>query len=545
MRSELPDSAALPVPFNEHSHGQPSEELADSLKALSVSAVERPVDHRGWPIRRAPVSEELPLTLGFEVVDLALGLAKARTGIPGLDEITYGGLPAGRPTLLCGGPGCGKTILAMEILVRGVREFDEPGFFVSFEETVDHVIQDFRALGFHLEDLIEKNKLKIIHVSISKDEILQSGEFTLDGLLILLEHGIAEIGAKRVVLDTLEVVFSALKETDALRAEIARLFQWLKDKGITAMVTGERGKELLTRHGFEEYISDCVILLDHRISEQTSKRRLRVVKYRGSAHAGDEFPFVIGETGISILPITSLLLDHRARPERVSTGVKDLDAMLENQGYFKGTTVLISGKAGTGKSSLATAFALAAVQRGERCLYFSFEESADQIERNMKSLGMDLGTGLGNGLLTIRAFRPTFRGLEEHLVSIVRATEIVKPACVVLDPITNFVNVGGVEEVRSMLTRILDTLKRKEITLLMTALTKGGRGKSTKTEVHLSSLVDTWMALDLELMGKTRHRTLYVVKSRGMNHSQEKRELIMSARGLSLSATPIEEVEGW
>jgi circadian clock protein KaiC len=545
MSSVLPDSTALLVPSSENSHGQPGEDLADSLNAFSASAVERQVDRRSSPIQRAPLSEELALTAGIEVVEPVRRLAKVRTGIAGLDEITYGGLPAGRPTLICGGPGCGKTILAMEILVRGAREFDEPGLFLSFEETAEHVIQDFHALGFHLEDLVEGKKLKIIHVSISKDEILQSGEFTLEGLLILLEHAIAEIGAKRVVLDTLEAVFTALNETDALRTEIARLFQWLKDKGITAMITGERGKELLTRHGFEEYISDCVILLDHRILEQTSKRRVRVVKYRGSGHAGDEFPFVIGENGVSILPITSLLLDHGACPERVSTGVKDLDAMLEGQGYFKGTTVLISGKAGTGKSSLASAFALAAVQRGERCLYFSFEESTAQIERNMQSLGMDLGTGLGNGLLAIRAFRPSFRGIEEHLVSIMRATEIVKPACVVLDPITNFVNVGGVEEVRSMLTRILDALKRKGITLVMTALTKGGRDKSTKTEAHLASLVDSWVALDLELKRKTRHRTLYVVKSRGMNHSQETRELIMSASGLSLSATPIEEGEAW
>jgi circadian clock protein KaiC len=484
------------------------------------------------------------MTYQNEGEELRAGLAKSPSGISGLDDITHGGLPTGRPTLLCGGPGCGKTVLAMEFLVRGAREFDEPGLFVSFEETTEHLCQDFCSLGFDLEKLIENKMVKFVHVSLSRDEIVESGEFTLDGLMILLEQSIRAIGAKRLVLDTLEAVFAVLGPTENLRTEIARLFQWLKDKSITALVTGERGKEELTRHGFEAYISDCVILLDHRITEQTSKRRLRVIKYRGSSHAADEFPFSIGQSGLSVLPISSLLLDHGARPERVSTGVSGFDEMLEGKGYFQGTTVLICGKAGTGKSSLAAAFALAAVGRGERCLYFSFEESGPQIERNMKSVNIDLAPGLEKGLLTIRAFRPSFRGLEEHLVSVMRETEIVEPSCVVMDPITNFVNVGGVDEVRSMLTRILDVLKRRGITLLMTALTDGGAGKPTKTETHLSSLVDTWIALDLELKRERRRRKLYVVKSRGMDHSQEIRELIMSPRGLWVSTSSGEEDRG-
>jgi circadian clock protein KaiC len=530
MRGDITDSNALTQPGGETS---PSE----ALRALSDFSAERPPPVGGTP--SPPETHKIPQS---DVGESGPALSKVLTGIAGLDDITHGGFPASRPTLVCGGAGCGKTILAMEFLVRGAREFDEPGLFVSFEETARHIVEDFGSLGFDLGDLIERKKLKIVQVSLAKDEIVEAGVFTLDGLLILLDSGIAQVGAKRVVLDTLEAVFSALSQTENLRTEIGRLFQWLKDKGVTAVVTGERGKKELTRHGFEGYISDCVILLDHRVYEQTSKRRLRIVKYRGSAHATDEFPFLISPTGLSVLPISSLVLDHQTSSGRMSSGVKDLDAMLEGQGYFIGTTVLISGKSGTGKSSLAAAFALAATRRGERCLYFSFEESEAQIERNMKSTGIDLSRGLVKKALIIRAFRPTYRGLEEHLVSVMRDTELIKPTCVVMDPITNFVNVGGVEEVRSMLTRILDSLKRKGITLLMTALTQGGKGKGSKTEVHLSSLVDTWIALDLELKGDVRHRTLYIVKSRGMNHSQTTRDLLLSSNGLSI-ADPLLEVE--
>jgi circadian clock protein KaiC len=470
-----------------------------------------------------------------DLLDSSIGLKKAPTGIIGLDQITRGGFPAGRPTLICGGPGCGKTILAMEFLVRGARQYDEPGLFVSFEETESHLVEDFESLGFDLKGLVEQKKLKIVHIGISKDEIVESGSFTLDGLLILLEHGIKQIGAKRLVLDTLEAVFTALGNTENLRTEIGRLFQWLKDKGVTAVITGERGAGEFTGLGFEAYISDCVILLDHRTVDQTSKRRLRVVKYRGSGHAADEFPFLIAENGMSVVPITSLILNHGAGIERVGTGLPDLDNMLEGKGYFQGSTVLITGKAGTGKSTLGAAFAAGACARGERCLYFAFEESVGQITRNLKSVGIDFNKWLDNGSLKVRAFRPSFRGLEEHLVSVARETLNFKPTSVVMDPITNFVHAGGIEEVKSMLTRILDLLKQQNITLLMTALVKGS-GKATETELHLSSMVDTWIALDLALEGQSRRRDIYVVKARGMAHSQSVGELIMAPGGLTIDA---------
>jgi circadian clock protein KaiC len=461
-------------------------------------------------------------------------LNKVRTGVSGLDEITEGGLPAGRPTLICGSAGCGKTVLAMEFLVRGAREFNEPGLFLSLEENNAQIFQNFWSLGFDLDSLVETKKLKISHIDLGQGKIIESGAFTLEGLLIRVEQGIAEVGARRVVLDSMETIFSALANTQNLRNEVGRLLQWLRDKQVTVVVTAERGKEELSKYGFQEYVSDCVLLLDHRISSQVSKRRLRIVKYRGSRHSADEFPFLIGCAGLSVLPITAVTLNYGASNERVSSGVDDLDAMLYGNGYFKASTVLITGQSGTGKSSLASAFAVAACKRDERCLYFSFEESEEQKARNMRSIGMDLEPWLRSGLLTVDAFRPSYRGLEEHLVAIAQRTELLDPTCVIMDPITDFISVGDVAEIKSMLTRILDFLKHRGITLLMTALTTAS-GDVDQTEMRVSSLCDTWIAINREGAGRSRSNGLHVVKSRGMEHSHEVRRLVMSSRGLSLS----------
>lgn len=462
-----------------------------------------------------------------------LSIDKAPTGVNGFDEITHGGIPAGRTTLVCGGPGCGKTVFAMETLVRGARQFGEPGLFVSFEESPQNLVKNFRSLGFDLDGLIADKQLKIIHVELSREAIVEAGPFTLEGLRIRLEHGIREIGAKRVALDTLETLFSALSDTEMLRNEVATLFHWLRDRSVTAIVTGERGKEELTRHGFEEYLSDCVVQLDHRVVEQISRRRLRVLKYRGSAHGKDEYPFLIGASGLSVLPLTSARLDHGASSERVSSGVRKLDEMLAGKGYFRGSTILVSGKAGTGKSSLAATFAAAACARKERCLYFAFEESPAQIVRNMRSLGVDLEPPAKRGLLALRASRPTFLGLEEHLVAMIQDVEALAPHCVVIDPITDFLSAGNRSEIKAMIVRLIDHLKKRNITLLVTALTPGSEIPE-QTEEKVSSLVDTWIALDLEIVGHSRRRQLYVVKSRGMEHSQETHELVMSSRGLTL-----------
>lgn len=460
-------------------------------------------------------------------------LPKAPTGIQGLDEITGGGLPKGRPTLICGGAGCGKTLLAMEFLVRGVTEFDEPGVFMAFEESAKDLTQNVASLGFDLKDLVARKKIVLDYVYVERSEIEESGEYDLEGLFIRLGHAIDSIGAKRVVLDTIETLFGGLPNPLILRAELRRLFRWLKDKGVTAIITGERGEGTLTRQGLEEYVSDCVIVLDHRVSEQTSSRRLRVVKYRGSTHGTNEYPFLIDEDGISVLPVTSLALQHIASSERVSTGIPRLDAMMGGTGYYRGSSVLVSGTAGTGKSSIAAHFADAACRRGERVIYFSFEESPSQIMRNMRSIGIDLQPWVKKGLLQFHANRPSFAGLETHLAMKHKAINDFKPQVVILDPLNSFVVGGNEIGVQSMLMRLLDFLKTNLITGLFTNLTSSG-GVLEHTDVSISSLIDTWLLLRAIDSGGERNRGLSILKSRGMAHSNQVREFLLTDHGVEL-----------
>jgi circadian clock protein KaiC len=460
-------------------------------------------------------------------------LPKSPTGIQGLDEITGGGLPKGRPTLVCGGAGCGKTLLAMEFLVRGATEFNEPGVFMAFEETAKDLTQNVASLGFDLKDLIAHKKIVVDFVYIERSEIEESGEYDLEGLFIRLGSAIDSIGAKRVVLDTIETLFSGLPNPAILRAELRRLFRWLKDRGVTAIITGERGDGMLTRQGLEEYVSDCVIVLDHRVSEQTSSRRLRVAKYRGSTHGTNEYPFLIDADGISVLPVTSMGLQHTASSERASTGIPRLDAMLGGKGFFRGSSVLISGTAGTGKSSLAAHFAEAACRRGERVIYFAFEESPSQIMRNMRSIGIDLEVWVTKGLLQIYADRPSSAGLETHLITKHKLINTFKPQVVILDPLNSFVIGGNEIEVKSMLTRLIDFLKTNQITGLFTSLTSSS-GVLEQSEVAISSLIDTWLLVrDIEIGGE-RNRGLYIMKSRGMAHSNQIREFLLTDHGVEL-----------
>ena len=460
-------------------------------------------------------------------------IEKAPTGIQGLDEITGGGFPRGRPTILCGGPGCGKTMLATEFLVRGATEFGEPGVFMAFEETAEENTQNVASLGFDLKSLSSRKKLLLDYVYVERSDIQETGEFDLEGLFIRLENAIKTVKAKRVVLDTIEALFSGFSNAAILRAELRRLFRWLKDRGMTTVITAERGEGSLTRQGLEEYVSDCVILLDHRITDQASTRRLRVVKYRGSFHGADEYPFLIGERGISVLPISSLGLQHNAPTQRLSTGISDLDQMLGGKGLYRGSTVLLSGTAGSGKSSIAAHFAAAACARGERCLYLAFEESAGQITRNMRSIGIDLNKWVDKGLLRITAQRPTQHGLEMHLLQTHTRVEEFRPRVVIVDPITNLITGGNDKEIRSILTRLIDFLKGRQITAMFTSLTSAG-GELEHSEVGVSSLIDTWLLLrDLEVNGE-RNRGIYVIKSRGMAHSNQIREFFLTGQGVKL-----------
>jgi len=458
-------------------------------------------------------------------------LPKAASGIRGLDEITGGGLPRGRPTLVCGSAGSGKTLLSIEFLVRGV-ELGEPGVFVAFEETSEELAQNVASLGFDVRRLSAQRKLLIDYVRVERSEIEETGEYDLEGLFVRLGHAIDTAAAKRVVLDTIESLFGGLSNAAVLRAELRRLFRWLKARGVTAIVTAERGVGGLTRHGLEEYVSDCVILLDHRVTDQISTRRLRVVKYRGSNHGTNEYPFLIDDDGVSVLPITSLALRHGASSERVSSGITPLDTMLGG-GYFRGSTVLISGTPGTGKTSLAARFAEGACRRGERCLYYSFEESPSQLSRNMRSIGIDLGRWLKRGLLRLEAARPTIYGLETHLAFMHRAVREFRPAAVVVDPITDFTLTESLADNKAMLMRLIDFFKSEGITVAFTSLTSAG-AQPEQTEAAVSSLIDTWIVLrDLERQGR-RHRALCVLKSRGMAHSHDVREFRITDRGVEI-----------
>src|ERR1700733_5178014 len=460
-------------------------------------------------------------------------LPKAPTGIQGLDEITGGGFPRGRPTLVCGSAGAGKTLLAMEFLVRGATEYNEPGVFMAFEETAPELTQNVRSIGFDLEELAEEKKLVIDFVRVERSEIDETGDYDLEGLFIRLGSAIDTIGAKRVVLDTIENLFSGLQNEGILRAELRRLFRWLKDRGVTAVITAERGEGALTRHGLEEYVSDCVLLLDHRMVDQISTRRLRIVKYRGTAHGTNEYPFLIDEAGFSVLPITSLGLEHHVSDERISSGVPRLDTMLGGEGFYRGSTVLISGTAGTGKTSLAAHFVDAACRRGERSLYFSFEESPGQLIRNMQSIGLDLEQWTRNKLLQFHSSRATLYGLEMHLAIIHKIVDEFEPRVVVVDPVGSLVQAGNRRDAHIMLVRLIDFLKQKGITAFLTNLTSGGEAIE-KTDVEISSIVDTWLFMrDIELDGE-RNRALYVLKSRGMAHSNQLREFKLTERGVDL-----------
>ena len=460
-------------------------------------------------------------------------LPKCPTGISGLDEITGGGLPAGRPTLVCGGAGCGKTLLAMEFIVRGIREFDEPGIFMAFEETEKELAANVASLGYDLDDLQKKNKLVLDHVHVERSEIEETGEYDLEGLFVRLASAVEMVGAKRVVLDSLEALFAGLPNEAILRAELRRLFRWLKEKGLTAVITAEQGGNTLTRHGLEEYISDCVIFLDHRVANQVATRRLRIVKYRGSAHGTSEYPTMIDETGLSILPISSLTLDYAVSTGRVSTGLKGLDAMMGGKGYYEGSSILVSGTAGSGKSSIAAAFADGICAKGGRCLYFSFEEAPDQIIRNMKSIGIDLERHVKKGLLKFQSIRSTLYGLEQHLVTIHKLVNEFKPTALIMDPITNLTPIGDDAEIKAMLSRVIDYLKNEHITALFTSLTQDGDAYE-RTEVGISSLMDTWLLLQMVQSANERNRILYVLKSRGMAHSNQMREFVLSNEGINL-----------
>jgi circadian clock protein KaiC len=488
---------------------------------------------QGTMTRTTSVTTEPPGDLRSNSSHGTRDLPRCPTGIEGLDEITGGGFPLGRPTLICGSAGCGKTVLAIEFLVRGATRFGEPGVFLAFEERSEELAQNVRSLGFDLDDLASRNLITVDHVSVERSDIEETGEYDLEGLFIRIGHEIDRLGAKRVVLDTLESLFSGFENPAILRAELRRLFRWLKDKGVTAIVTAERGNGSLTRQGLEEYVSDCVIVLDHRVDAQISTRRLRIVKYRGAAHGTNEYPFLIDEDGVNVIPITSMQLRHEAGNERIGSGIPGLDDMLGGAGYYRGSSILISGSAGSGKSSITAHFAEAVCRAGERCLYFAFEESEHQMYRNMGSIGLDLKRRTDSGLLRIHAARPSLNGLEAHLATMLKLVRTFEPRAVIVDPISSLLAAGTTTDAQSMVLRVIDHLKMQGITLLMTNLTGGGTNFE-QTDIGVSSIIDTWILLrDIELGGE-RNRGLFILKSRGMRHSNQIREFLLTDDGIRL-----------
>jgi len=459
-------------------------------------------------------------------------LPKTPTGIEGFDEITLGGLPKGRPTLIAGNAGCGKTLFGMEFLARGALQFNEPGVMMSFEENAEELIKNFSSLGFKVNDLIAQKKLLIEFVTVERSEIEETGEYDLEGLFVRLDYAIKSIKAKRVVLDTIEALFAGIPNESVVRAELRRLFRWLKSRGVTTIITGEKGLTTLTRHGLEEYVADCVILLDHTVIERVATRRLRVIKYRGSAHGTDEFPFLIQETGLSVLPITSLNLEHVVSKERISTGIERLDSMLDGKGYYRGSSILISGTSGTGKTTLAAHFAAAACKRNEKVLYFAFEESGNQIARNMLSIGIDLEPFIKAGTLKVLATRHTAYGLEMHLATMHKIINDYKPKTIIVDPISNLMTSGTINEVKSMLVRLIDFIKVNQMTALFTDLSTADFSESS--DIGVSSLMDTWILLKTLENNGERNRGIYVLKARGIRHSNQIREFVITSKGINL-----------
>jgi len=470
-------------------------------------------------------------------------ISKARTGVAGLDEITNGGLPSGRPTLVAGGPGSGKTLLGITFLVNGATQFNERGVLMTFEQDGADLATDVASLGFDLPALVAEKKLVVDYVHVDRSQIEETGEYDLEALFIRLEHAVKSIGAKRVVLDTIEALFSGLKNEAILRAELRRLFRWLRDHGLSTIITGERGETTLTRNGLEEYVTDAVILLDHRVHEQISTRRIRVVKYRGTHHGTNEYPFLIDTDGVSVLPVTSLGLEHKASSERVSTGLAELDGMLGGHGFFRGSTILVSGTAGTGKTTMAAHFTDAACRRGERCLYFLFEESPAQMIRNMQSAGINLQQWIDQGQLEFLADRPSTFGLETHLALVHRAVDRFKPDVVVVDPVTNLIAVGTQIDVRAMLTRLIDFLKMRNITALFTSLTAASADWES-TDAMISSLMDSWVLTTAETVNHKRRRQIFALKSRGMACSDDVREFRFTDRGIEILPTAPDSLEG-
>ena len=461
-------------------------------------------------------------------------LNKTRTGIRGLDEITNGGLPQGRCTLLAGGPGCGKTVLALQVLVNGAKN-GEPGIFVAFEEDASRIVVNAATFGWDLPDL--QNKELFFLDGKPRPEDIWAGAFDLSGLLAMLKAKADQINAKRIVFDSIDVLLSLLDNPQAERRELFRLNDWLVSNGMTGIVTcknNDSGLSGLDYKDFMQYMVDCVINLTHEMDDRVAHRSLRVVKYRGSGFYSGEVTLLLGEQGAEIIAFPESSHDQVASTERISSGVPRLDSMLGG-GYYRGSAVLLSGAPGTSKTTLCGIFILAACQRGEPCLYVSFDESVSEIVRNLKSVNIDLEQYIISGLLHIQSIRSGLAGTEEHVGTLRKLLEAHQPRCFVIDPLSAIVHSEG-DTRRRMPEKMLTLTKASGITLLCTSLLgNGGDSLNEETGIQISAVADTWIHISYSILSGERNRALSIIKSRGSEHSNQVRELIIDAQGITLA----------
>ncbi|WP_240236172.1 circadian clock protein KaiC [Nocardioides sp. CFH 31398] len=455
-------------------------------------------------------------------------LEKAATGIEGFDDITFGGLPRARATIVTGAAGSGKSMFGVEFLAQGARAYGEPGVLLSFEETADELVANAASIGVDLRAMADEGTLVVDSAAGDLDDLVQSGAFDLEGLLLRLAAAIDAVGARRVVLDTVETLFSTLPDETTVRREFARLLRWLKERDLTVVVTAERGQQgRLTRHGIEEYVSDCVVVLDHRVEDEVATRRMRVAKYRGSPHGTNEFPFLISGRGLVVMPLHHDELTEVSE-ERVSLGIPELDTMVGG-GVFRGSTIMISGSAGTGKTSIAACAADAACRRGEKALFLSFEEPSGQVVRNMRSIGLDLQHWIDKGLLVVQHMRPAITGLEAHLASLHMILDEHPAEVVVLDAVASLSRGVASYASASAVARDIAMLRLRGATTVLTAL--AGTHDDPHTDVSASSLVDAWLLVrNVENDGE-RNRLLMTIKNRGSFHSNQVREFLLTDDG--------------
>ena len=455
------------------------------------------------------------------------------TGVKGLDDVLGGGIPQGHAMLLVGKPGTGKSILSMEYLLHGIELHKENGVYISFEESEKQIISNAASFGWKFEEMVKKNKLAISYIDMQPEQMRTVGDYDLSALILRVKGAIKKVNARRVVIDGINNLLSTFDDERIIRSDLLRLIREIKEVNATIFITGERGHDSWSKMGFEEYLADGLMHLDNRTDGNYQTREIQVVKCRGINHYTGKSPFIINSEGMSIRPLITADFDYKVLKSRVSTGIADIDNMLGGKGLYRGSTVYITGPSGAGKTSISSSFANGACSRGERALFLAFEESSDQIIRNMKSIGLSLDKWVNEKLLYFYTARATTNSLEGHLDNIMTMVREVEPTCVVLDPISAFRPIANENETKLMLIRLNDYLRARKITTVFTALSSDGE-YSEHADVQLSSIADTWIVVRIMDYKGERNNVMQLMKSRGMSHSRQMKEMYFTGNGLKL-----------